>query len=113
MISVIIPAYNEEIMIERTVAAIDGILKTAGISHELLFVNDGSRDATWDKIKQVSEMYSQVRGINFSRNFGKESAMFAGLAMAKGDCCVIIDCDLQHPPEKKRCIVFGNRDMRL
>lgn len=100
MISVIIPAYNEEVMIERTVAAIDGILKNAAIPHELLFVNDGSRDATWDKIKQVSEMYSQVRGINFSRNFGKESAMFAGLAMAKGDCCVIIDCDLQHPPEK-------------
>lgn len=100
LLSIIIPAYNEEATIEMAMDTIDKTMKNAGIPHELLFVNDGSRDATWDKIKQVSEMYSQVRGINFSRNFGKESAMFAGLAMAKGDCCVIIDCDLQHPPEK-------------
>ena len=100
MLSVIIPAYNEEEMIPKTASVIDGILQEAQISHELLFINDGSKDNTWKKIEEQSGIYSSVRGVCFSRNFGKESAIFAGIAEAKGDCCVVIDCDLQHPPEK-------------
>ena len=100
MLSVIIPAYNEEQMIPRTVSVIDGILVEAQIEHELLFVNDGSKDATWAEIEQAAGNNSNVRGVSFSRNFGKESAIFAGIANAQGDCCVVIDCDLQHPPEK-------------
>ena len=100
MLSVIIPAYNEEEIIPKTVSVIDGILKDENISHELLFVNDGSKDKTWDRIQEQADGNPNVRGVCFSRNFGKESAIFAGITEAKGDCCVVIDCDLQHPPEK-------------
>ena len=87
-------------MIPRTTSVIDGILCEAGIDHELLFINDGSKDRTWAEIEEAAAGNSNVRGVCFSRNFGKESAIFAGIAEAKGDCCVVIDCDLQHPPEK-------------
>lgn len=100
MISVIIPAYNEEAMIDKTVLVISKILKEASISCELIFVDDGSKDKTWNKIKNASIKNSDVRGIHFSRNFGKEAAIMAGLTECRGDCCVVIDCDLQHPPEK-------------
>ena len=100
MLSVIIPAYNEEPMILKTASVISNILEEAAIDYELLFVNDGSKDNTWTKIQEACRMNNHVRGMNFSRNFGKESAMFAGLSYAQGDCSVIIDCDLQHPPEK-------------
>ncbi len=68
--------------------------------YEIIFVDDGSKDQTWDKIKEIQKENKNVRGIHFSKNFGKEAAMFAGLSYAKGSCSVIIDCDLQHPPEK-------------
>ncbi len=100
MLSVIIPAYNEEAMLEKTASVIGGILADANIDCELLFVDDGSKDKTWQKIKAASEKLPFVRGIHFSRNFGKEAAIMAGLSECKGDCCVVIDCDLQHPPEK-------------
>lgn len=100
MLSVIIPAYNEEKMIHTTADTISSILGAEGISHEILFIDDGSKDATWKEIQTASKSNASVRGIHFSRNFGKEAAMFAGLEQASGDCCVVIDCDLQHPPEK-------------
>ena len=100
MLSVIIPSYNEEKMIPVTAETISSILKAASIEYELLFVDDGSADGTWMQIQAASERDACVRGLHFSRNFGKESAMFAGLEKAGGDCCVVIDCDLQHPPEK-------------
>jgi len=100
MLSVIIPAYNEEAMIEKTAAVISRILAEAEIPCELLFVDDGSRDNTWAKILMVSSANEQVRGVHFSRNFGKEAAIIAGLTEARGDCCAVIDCDLQHPPQK-------------
>ena len=100
MLSVIIPAYNEEEMISKTSETISGILDEAGIDFELLFVNDGSADNTWNVINEEASRNSRVKGVCFSRNFGKESAVFAGIAEAGGDCCVVLDCDLQHPPEK-------------
>lgn len=100
MLSVIIPAYCEEEMISITAKRVSEILKKAEIPYEILFVNDGSKDATWDKIKAAAEEMESIRGISFSKNFGKEAAMMAGLAYARGEACVIIDCDLQHPPEK-------------
>ena len=100
MLSVIIPAYNEEAMIPVTARTIDSILGGEDIPHELLFVDDGSKDGTWEKIQAAAAEHPSVRGIHFSRNFGKESAIHAGLAGAEGDCCAVIDCDLQHPPEK-------------
>lgn len=100
MLSVVIPAYNEEAMIEKASACIRGVLAQENIPAELIFVDDGSKDATWARIMAAAEANAQVRGVHFSRNFGKEAAIMAGLAQAAGDCCVVIDCDLQHPPEK-------------
>ena len=99
-LSVVLPAYNEEESVPLAADVIGDLLTKAGIDHELIFVNDGSRDHTWRAIQEAAARRPQVRGIRFSRNFGKEAAIFAGLAQAKGDCCVVLDCDLQHPPEK-------------
>jgi dolichol-phosphate mannosyltransferase len=100
LLSVVLPAFNEEAMIERAVLAVGSILQDAGIPHELIFVDDGSRDRTWARIEAAASVTPTVRGVHFSRNFGKEAAIIAGLSQASGDCCAVIDCDLQHPPEK-------------
>ncbi|CCY18072.1 glycosyltransferase group 2 family protein [Eubacterium sp. CAG:786] len=99
MLSVIIPSYNENENIRRTAQTIAGILSDAAIEYELIFVDDGSRDTTWAEICAAHDSDPCVRGLGFSRNFGKEGAIFAGLKNARGDCAVVIDCDLQHPPE--------------
>ena len=100
MLSVILPSYNEEKMIAAATERLAVVLSGAGIDYELLFVDDGSKDNTWNEILRCSEADAHVVGVHFSRNFGKEAAMFAGLEQARGDCAVVIDCDLQHPPEK-------------
>ena len=99
MLSIVIPAYNEEKMIWKTTEVVSGIMEREKIPFELVFVNDGSKDQTWEMIEKAAEKNSHVTGIRFSRNFGKESAIFAGLANAEGDCIAVMDCDLQHPPE--------------
>lgn len=99
LLSVIIPAFNEEPTVSGAADAIGAVLDGAGIAHELIFVDDGSRDSTWARIQALSDRRETVRGVHFSRNFGKEAAIMAGLEAAAGDCCVVIDCDLQHPPE--------------
>ena len=100
MLSVILPSYNEEKMIATAQERLSAILSAADIDYELVFVDDGSKDKTWEQIQLAAEKDKGVVGVHFSRNFGKEAAMFAGLETAAGDCCVVIDCDLQHPPEK-------------
>ncbi len=100
MLSVVLPSYNEEKMIPIAARRLGEVLDGAGIDYELLFVDDGSRDGTWDAIRRCSAGDPHVVGVHFSRNFGKESAMFAGLEQSRGDCVVVMDCDLQHPPEK-------------
>ena len=99
MLSVVLPAYNEEKMIQTTADTVDRILSEASVPYEIVFVNDGSKDGTWQQIETAAEKNPHVNGLHFSRNFGKESAIFAGLANAEGDCCAVMDCDLQHPPE--------------
>ena len=100
LLSVVLPAYNEEPSIPRAADTLITLLRQEKIEHELIFVDDGSRDATWAAIQARAARHPQVRGVRFSRNFGKEAAIFAGLAQARGDCVVVMDCDLQHPPEK-------------
>lgn len=100
LLSVILPAYNEEASVSRAADTITGLLTQADILHEILFIDDGSKDRTWSVIQEQTIRYPHVRGVKFSRNFGKEAAIFAGLAQASGDCAVVLDCDLQHPPEK-------------
>ncbi len=100
MLSIIIPVYNEERNVNIAVSTIAEILESEKIEHEIIFIDDGSKDVSWEQIVQESSCNQNVRGISFSRNFGKESAIYAGLVEAKGDCAVVIDCDLQHPPKK-------------
>ncbi len=99
LLSVVIPSYNEEGNIENTARVVGEILDKNMIPYELVFVNDGSKDKTWEILKALSERDAHVTAVNFSRNFGKESAIFAGLKTARGDAVVLMDCDLQHPPE--------------
>ena len=99
MLSIILPSFNEEANILNTAKVLGDMLKSESIAYELIFVNDGSRDSTWQKILEANSLDPNVRGLSFSRNFGKEAAMFAGLEASKGDCVLVMDCDLQHPPE--------------
>lgn len=86
-------------MLKKTNSVLSELLNKNSINYEIVFIDDGSRDKTWSIIKEVSKEDKNVVGVHFSRNFGKEAAILAGLANAKGDCCVVMDCDLQHPPE--------------
>lgn len=99
LISVIVPCYNEENVIEMTSRELLKILTETTDDFEIIFINDGSRDKTINIIKELAESNSHIRYISFSRNFGKEAAMLAGLKFASGDYTVIMDADLQHPPE--------------
>lgn len=98
-LSVVLPAYNEEQILAKTCRTLKNILNLAEIEYELILVDDGSSDKTWDMIEKASEEDSNITGIHFSRNFGKEAAIIAGLAQASGDAVAVMDCDLQHPPE--------------
>lgn len=98
LLSIIIPAYNEEPMVSHTFMTIKSLLNAQNIPFEILFVDDGSTDNTYKEILELSLHNAEVKGLSFSRNFGKEAAIFAGLETASGACCVIMDCDLQHPP---------------
>lgn len=99
LVSLIIPSYNEEENIENTVKTLTDLLSKQTFDYELIFVNDGSKDATYEKIQAAGALDERIKGISFSRNFGKEAAIFAGLQVSSGDACVVIDCDLQHPPK--------------
>lgn len=99
MLSVVLPAYNEEKMVKKTSQVVGDLLEKEQIPYELVFVNDGSKDHTWEKILELKEERAHIKGVCFSRNFGKEGAVFAGIAQAEGDCIAVMDCDLQHPPE--------------
>ena len=98
-LSIVLPAYNEELMVGKTCKVLKEELEKAGIAYELVLVDDGSKDRTWEEIKKAGFKDANVVGIHFSRNFGKEAAICAGLAQAEGDVVAVMDCDLQHPPE--------------
>lgn len=101
LLTVIIPCYNEEEGIAYSIDHIMDILIQSKIPFEMLLVDDGSIDSTFSIIEEKSlEFPHIIRGIRFSRNFGKEAAILAGMEYAQGECAVIIDSDLQHPPYK-------------
>ena len=96
LLSIVVPCYNEEESVENF---FDEIQKTlVGFDYEVIFINDGSGDSTLEKIRNLADSNPNVKYISFSRNFGKESAIYAGLVNAKGDLVSLIDADLQHPP---------------
>lgn len=98
-ITLIIPVYNEADILKLAVDKIDEIMQQVEIDYEILFVDDGSKDKSLEEINKLSKQHNTVNFLSFSRNFGKESAVFAGLENASGDCVVVMDADLQHPPE--------------
>lgn len=98
-ISLIVPCYNEE---ENVVpfhqAIVEVFNKISETNFELIFINDGSKDNTLEKIRELNKKDKRVKCVSFARNFGKEAALFAGIRNSNGDCAVILDADLQHPP---------------
>ncbi len=98
-ISIIVPCYNEEKVVSLFLQNIEPILKNTKESYEIIFINDGSQDNTFKVLQELKDSYRHIRIINLSRNFGKESAMTAGLEFSLGDVIIPIDADLQDPPE--------------
>lgn len=101
LLSVIVPCYNEEENVEpfyRELMKNAPVFRNKGVELELLYIDDGSLDGTIAEVKKLKEKDSRVRFVTFSRNFGKEAAMYAGLEKARGDYAVIMDVDLQDPP---------------
>ncbi|HEL2066060.1 glycosyltransferase family 2 protein [Streptococcus suis] len=99
MISVIVPCFNEEEAIPYFYDAMEKVRKEMGEQFEYIFVNDGSKDRTLTVLRQLSGQDRAVRYLSFSRNFGKEAALYAGLQAATGDLVTVMDVDLQDPPE--------------
>jgi len=98
-VSVVIPAHNEAASLGDTLNEVLQVLSSNSIAAEILVIDDGSTDATWGLIQEFSSRDQRVRGIRFSRNFGKERAICAGLESSIGQAVVVMDADLQHPPE--------------
>jgi glycosyltransferase involved in cell wall biosynthesis len=108
LISIVAPCYNEEDVLERFHEKIQSVaeeLLPLGHDMEFVYVDDGSRDRTLAVLKHLADLDARVRYVSFSRNFGKEAALLAGLRHASGDCVIVMDADLQHPPELIRRMV--------
>jgi dolichol-phosphate mannosyltransferase len=97
--SIVIPVYNEEEVIEHTYHRLNHVMKAINEPYELIFINDGSRDQTYEKLERIEQIDPNVRVLDFSRNFGHQIAITAGMDHALGQAIVVIDADLQDPPE--------------
>lgn len=98
-LSVIVPLYNEEENLPLLYHRLNGVVQSLGVEYEYVFINDGSRDATMPRILELAQQDAHIKFIDFSRNFGHQIAVTAGLDKARGKAVVIIDADLQDPPE--------------
>lgn len=114
-ISVIVPLYNEEESLPELYAWIDRVMKANNFSYEVIFVNDGSTDHSWDVIEDLSANHKEVKGIKFRRNYGKSPALFCGFEKAEGDVVITMDADLQDSPDEipelRRMIVEDGYDL--
>ncbi|CYY15822.1 TPA: glycosyltransferase family 2 protein [Streptococcus suis] len=114
MISVIVPCFNEEEAIPYFYDAMEKVRKEMGEQFEYIFVNDGSKDRTLKVLRQLSGQDRAVRYLSFSRNFGKEAALYAGLQAAQGELVTVMDVDLQDPPEmlmEMKAMLDGNPEL--
>jgi len=98
-ISVVVPLYNEELVIDEMHTRITSVMDNAKLDYELVMVNDGSTDKTLELAKKICEKNKRIKLVSFSRNFGHQIAITAGMEKASGDAVVVIDADLQDPPE--------------
>ena len=123
LLSLVIPAFNEEAVLAESFAQMDAAMAAIpGYVYEVIYVDDGSRDGTWAGLTALAKDHPQVRALRFSRNFGHQLAVTAGMDIAKGDAVIIIDIDLQDPPaviadlvaawEKGSDIAYGQRTRR-
>lgn len=99
VISVVVPMYYEEEVVDECYQRLTKVMKGNNYNYELIFVNDGSKDGTLEKLLTIAEKDKKVKIIDFARNFGHQTAVTAGIDFAIGDAVVIIDADLQDPPE--------------
>ncbi len=99
-ISVIVPLYNEEESLKELYAWILRVMQAHKFTYEVIFVNDGSTDRSWDVIEELHEQDARVRGIKFRRNYGKSPALYCGFEMAQGDVVITMDADLQDSPDE-------------
>ena len=100
LLSIVVPCFNEEETVDIYYEAVTKVLNTMDLEYEIIFVNDGSRDRTLEKTLALHDKYPKnVKVVDFSRNFGKEGALLAGLRHTKGDYVTVMDADLQDPPE--------------
>jgi len=105
MISIVVPAYNEERNLEMLYERLRAQLESLRMHWELVVVDDGSSDGTWNVIAALGARDARVRGVRLSRNFGHQNALLAGLAAARGRAVIMMDADLQHPPEIVRQLI--------
>lgn len=98
-LSLVIPVYQEGSHIRNSITVIRNILKDNHINHDFVLIDDGSRDNSWEEMKKLTSDLGNVTALRLSRNFGKESALCAGIEYADGDMVLVMDADLQHPPE--------------
>lgn len=99
-LSVITPVYNSELILPELITRLTENLEKITNNYEIILVNDGSRDKSWQVISELSNKYQQVRGINLMRNYGQHNAILCGIRAAKNEIIVTVDDDLQHPPEE-------------
>jgi len=99
-ISVVVPLYNEEESLPELVAWIDRVMNKNNFTHEVLLIDDGSTDTSWNVIEDLREKFSAVRGIRFRRNYGKSAALFCGFDAVRGDVIITMDADLQDSPDE-------------
>lgn len=97
--SVVVPLYNEELVIDESYRRLKNVMDTTKEGYEIIFVNDGSKDKTRAKTEDICRKNERVRLVNFSRNFGHQAAITAGMEVAQGEAIIVIDADLQDPPE--------------
>src|SRR5882762_6675267 len=97
-VSVVIPLYNEGFHVSALLSDLKTALEETGCQFDVILVDDGSRDDTWERIKAEARTLSNLRAVRLSRNFGKELALCAGLERARGDAVIVMDGDGQHPP---------------
>ena len=98
-ISIVLPVYNEEENIELLWHELLPVLNAFRVRYEVIFVDDGSKDRSFELVKKIHKKHPDVMGISLSRNFGHQVALLAGMHRSKGDVIVMMDADLQHPPE--------------
>ena len=99
-ISVVVPLFNEEESLPELYAWIERVMKANGFSFEVIFVNDGSTDRSWEVIEKLKAQSDCVKGIKFRRNYGKSPALYCGFAEAQGEVVITMDADLQDSPDE-------------